>query len=52
MASWLLVPADKDKPVMGAAAAGADAVVLDLSRALPEIAQAKARETARDWLAA
>jgi len=48
--SWILIPADNEKALGAAAAAGADAVVIDLARPLPLAQQAAARTDAADWL--
>ena len=50
MRSWLLVPADKPKPLSEAPLSGADAIVLDLARAASEEDRVQTRLTARSWL--
>ena len=50
MRSWLLVPADKEKPLKEAGLSGADVIVLDLARAGTDDAKLHTRLTARDWL--
>tara|TARA_A100001391_G_scaffold23304_4_gene12814 strand:+ start:17663 stop:18550 length:888 start_codon:yes stop_codon:yes gene_type:complete len=48
--SWLFVPGDSERKLAKAAAAGADAVVIDLEDAVAETAKTNAREQARAWL--
>lgn len=50
MRSWIMIPADNEKALEAAAGAGADAVVIDLTRPLPEARQAAARTAATNWL--
>ncbi|MBO6525600.1 CoA ester lyase [Erythrobacter sp.] len=50
MRSWILVPPDNDKALDSIAGSGADAVVLDLARAMPPAHRAKARTEATNWL--
>jgi citrate lyase subunit beta/citryl-CoA lyase len=50
--SWLIVPADSEKKLGMAMAAGADAVVIDLADSVATEAKEAARGWARDWLVA
>ncbi len=50
--SWLFVPGDRPERFAKAAAAGADAVILDLEDAVAPAAKDAAREHVRQWLQA
>ena len=50
--SWLFVPADSEAKLGKVASCGADAVIVDLEDAVALENKARARELARDWLAA
>ncbi len=50
MRSWLFVPADSERKMTKAMAAGADVVILDLEDSIAADGKAKARETAREFL--
>lgn len=51
MHSWLVVPAEKEKALGDAALSGADVVVIDLARAVPNVeAKLPIRLAARNWL--
>lgn len=51
MRSWLIAPADNETALGALAAAGADAVVIDLARTLGSDVHTQARLAARDWIA-
>ncbi|MEX0342930.1 MAG: CoA ester lyase [Erythrobacter sp.] len=50
MRSWILVPADSEQGLGSIAGSGADAVVLDLARAMSPGKRAKARVETATWL--
>lgn len=52
MRSWLFAPADSEKKLAKLGSTGADVVILDLEDAVAPEAKPRAREMARDWLAA
>lgn len=52
MRSWLFVPGDSEKKLGKAAATGADVIIVDLEDSVAPANKARARELARDWLAA
>ena len=51
MRSWMIVPADKEGAASQAATAGADAIVIDLARAMSADRKESVRLVARNWLA-
>lgn len=52
MRSWLFVPGDSEKKLGKAAATGADVIIVDLEDSVAPANKPRARELARDWLAA
>ncbi len=52
MRSWLFVPGDSEKKLGKAAATGADVIIVDLEDSVAPSNKTRARELARDWLAA
>jgi len=52
MHSWLFVPGDSEKKLGKAAATGADVIIVDLEDSVAPANKPRARELARDWLAA
>ena len=48
--SWLIIPGDSEKKLARAAGTGADAVIVDLERAVDPARKDMARELAREWL--